>query len=98
MNGEGMIMYEEIRSLQLKQLQILKELKRVCDKNNLTNFLGFGTLLGAIRHKGFIPWDDDVDVCMNYNDYVLLEKACSEDLADVYYLQSNVSDLESHMT
>ena len=91
-------MFEEIRPLQLKQLQILKELKRVCEKNNLTYFLGFGTLLGAIRHEGFIPWDDDVDVCMNYNDYVLLDEACRKDLADGYFLQSDVSDPESHMT
>ncbi len=91
-------MFEEIRPLQLKQLQILKEFKRVCDKNGLTYFLGFGTLLGAIRHEGFIPWDDDVDVCMNYKDYVALDKACRKDLAEGYFLQSKDSDPGSHMT
>lgn len=91
-------MFEEIRPLQLKQLQILKEFKRVCDKHGLTYFLGFGTLLGAIRHEGFIPWDDDVDVCMNYKDYAALDEACREDLAEGYFLQSAESDPESHMT
>ena len=91
-------MFEEIRPLQLKQLQILKEFKRVCDKNGLTYFLGYGTLLGAIRHEGFIPWDDDVDVCMNYNDYVLLDECCNKDLSEGYFLQSDKSDPESHMT
>lgn len=91
-------MFEEIRPLQLKQLQILKELKRVCEKNHLTYFLGFGTLLGAIRHEGFIPWDDDVDVCMNYKDYVALDDACKRDLGEGYFLQSDKSDPASHMT
>lgn len=91
-------MFEEIRPLQLKQLQILKELKRVADKNGLTYFLGFGTLLGAIRHDGFIPWDDDVDVCMNYKDYVALDEACRKDLGSEYFLQSDKSDPASKMT
>lgn len=91
-------MFEEIRPLQLKQLQILKELKKVCDKNDLTYFLGFGTLLGAIRHDGFIPWDDDVDVCMNLKDYLRLDKACKKDLSNDYFLQSHISDPKSRMT
>lgn len=91
-------MFEEIRPLQEKQYQILKELKRVCEKNNLEYFLAFGTLLGAIRHEGFVPWDDDVDVCMNYKDYMALDKACKRDLADGYFLQSDKSDPNSRMT
>ena len=91
-------MFEEIRPLQMKQLQILKELKRVCEKNDLSFVLSFGTLLGAIRHEGFIPWDDDVDVTMNYKDYVALDEACRRDLGEEYFLQSDKSDPESHMT
>lgn len=91
-------MFEEIRPLQLKQLQILKEFKRVCDKNGLEYYLGFGTLLGAIRHEGFIPWDDDVDVCMAFSDYMKLDKACKKDLGKDYFLQSYKSDPASHMT
>ena len=91
-------MFEEIRPLQEKQLQILKEFKRVCDKNNLDYFLAFGTLLGAVRHEGYIPWDDDVDVCMNYSDYVALDKACNRDLKEGFFLQSDKLDPNSHMT
>lgn len=60
---------DSLRKLQLTELDILLEFIRVCEKHNFRYYMLGGTLLGSIRHKGFIPWDDDVDVCMPREDY-----------------------------
>lgn len=85
-------MYEEIKPLQEVQLQILKEFKRVADAHDLTWFMAYGTLLGAVRHSGFIPWDDDIDIMMPYQDYVRLEKEFGKDFIEPYFLQSYNTD------
>lgn len=61
------------------QLGILKYLKKICAENNLRYFLCGGTLLGAVRHNGFIPWDDDIDVVMELNDLIKLSKILEKD-------------------
>lgn len=58
-----------IRQLQMKLLDIFTYFKRICEENNLTYWCGGGTMLGAVRHKGFIPWDDDLDVFLPRKDY-----------------------------
>ena len=60
---------KSLRVLQLMELDILKEFDRICRKHNIKYSIGGGTLLGQLRHGGFIPWDDDVDVDMTLEEY-----------------------------
>lgn len=75
----------QIRDIQLANLALLKELDYVCKENGLTYWLDGGTLLGAVRHKGFIPWDDDVDTGMLRKDY--------ENIIDAFNKTTRNSDL-----
>ncbi len=78
---------KDLQDLKDTELEILKEVADFCDKNNLTYFLIGGTLLGSIRHKGFIPWDDDIDIGMPRNDYEKFIKLYNKDRSKKYFLQ-----------
>lgn len=79
---------ELLRKVQMTQLEIAKEIKRVCEENNIKYFLDSGTLLGAVRHKGFIPWDDDMDMGMFRNDYLRFLETAPYCLSDSFFLQT----------
>lgn len=73
-------------------LDMLKYLKKICEDNNLKYFLIGGTLLGAVRHKGFIPWDDDIDIIMPRKDYDSLEKILEKKKHKFYKLLTYKQD------
>lgn len=74
-----------IRQLQLADTELLRIFHDICQKHNLVYWIDYGTLLGAVRHKGFIPWDDDVDVVMPRKDYKMAEKIIPEEFAKIGY-------------
>ena len=81
-----------IKRIQLEELGILDEIVRICNKHNLTYFLIGGTLLGAVRHGGFIPWDDDLDIAMPRHDYNAFIRLCKSELNQAYLLQDQHSE------
>lgn len=83
---------ELLRNIQLTQLEIMKEIDRLCNKHDITYFLCAGTALGAIRHKGFIPWDDDLDIMCPRKDYKKLIEVMRKELSKDYWLQCYATD------
>ena len=75
------------------ELDILIEFDRICKKHGLKYFLMCGTLLGAIRHKGFIPWDDDIDVAMPRDDFNKLN-TLQDEFKHPFFLQTPLTDKE----
>jgi len=81
-----------MNELQGKLLELYKEFARVCDENGLTYFACAGTCLGAVRHNGFIPWDDDIDVMMPREDYEKFLKLENPFSDEKYFLQTFRTD------
>ena len=81
-----------LREVQLVQLEIAKEVKRICEKYEINYFLDAGTLLGAVRHQGFIPWDDDLDIGMLREEYEKFVQVAPAELDDHYVLQNFDTD------
>ena len=90
-NGDG----TPLRKAQLKMLEVLLEFDRVCKKNGLTYWIDFGTLLGAVRHGGFIPWDDDIDLSMPPEDYRRFKEIAPEELSEGFTLQTEKTEPSS---
>lgn len=81
-----------LRKLQLEELSILTELDRVCRKYGLRYYVVGGTLIGSVRHKGFIPWDDDIDVSMPRKDFKKLSEIAKTEFSENYFFQTHKTE------
>lgn len=87
----------KLRQLQLTITELIDEIDRICKKHNLRYYLYGGTLLGAVRHKGFIPWDDDADLVMPRADYEKFREICKTELGKEFFYQTSQTDEDFHM-
>lgn len=86
---------EELKGLQNIELEMLLEIDRICRKYDIKYSIDGGTLLGAVRHKGFIPWDDDADVVILRHEYAKFKRACRKELDhERFFLQDYQTDTE----
>ena len=85
-----------LKELQQVELGIYKEVVKICDKYSLTYYMSAGTFLGAVRHKGFIPWDDDMDMRMPRTDYEKLISVLPHELSKPYVLKHYSRDKSVH--
>lgn len=81
-----------VRELQIEILEIMDEIHRICVKNNIRYGLIAGSALGIVNYKGFIPWDDDIDLCVLREDWEKFIKALDEDLNEKFYFQCYEKD------
>lgn len=85
---------EKLKKIWAIEIDLLNELLRVCKKYDIKVTLFAGSLLGAVRHKGFIPWDDDLDVCLTRPEYEKLLKVADKEFKYPYFFQTALSDRE----
>lgn len=90
----GYVVCEKLKRIWAVELDLLSEILRICKKHEIKVQMAFGSLLGAVRHKGFIPWDDDLDVWMTRDEFDRFQVAAGKELRHPYFLQTALSDRE----
>ena len=88
----GFVVSAQMKKIWAVELDLLNEFARVCEENRLKWFVHAGTMLGAVRHQGFIPWDDDIDVVLPRNDYDRLCKLAPTAFSQPYFFQCEETD------
>lgn len=86
------VVTKKMKKIWAAELAILEKFDQVCRKHNLTYFAFYGTLLGAVRHQGFIPWDDDIDIVMLRDQYEKFQAIAPQEFSDPYFYQSSYND------
>lgn len=89
---DGCLVKTELKQVWAVLIDLLYEFDRICKKYDLKYWLAYGSLIGAVRHKGFIPWDDDLDVFMMREDYEKLLTVAENELSQPYFFQTPHTD------
>lgn len=84
----GFIISQKMKRAWAAEMEVLSEVIRICKKYNLTYYADWGTLLGAVRHKGYVPWDDDLDITLKRKDYQKLLSVLPDELPEGYHVSS----------
>ena len=85
---EGFQIDVTMKAVWAAELEVLGEIASVCERHGLTWYMAFGSLLGVVRHKGFIPWDDDIDIWLKREDYMQLLAYLPDELPKGYIVRS----------
>ncbi len=91
---DGFMVSEVMKRVWAAQLEVLQKVIAVCERHGLTYYVYFGTLLGAVRHKGYIPWDDDIDIALNGEDYVKFLEVVKQELPQEYMVFNMYTSVE----
>ncbi len=84
---DGFIVTTDRKKVWEKEIEMLLLIDKICKENDIKYFVDFGTMLGAVRHKGFVPWDDDLDIMMPRPDYMRFQEIALKGLPEPYYFQ-----------
>lgn len=89
---EGFTIDSTMKTFWAAELEVLREIAEICERHNLQWYAAYGTLLGAVRHEGYVPWDDDMDIWMKREDYNKFMEIAPKELPKDYVVESSLTE------